>query len=167
VAGVRRGLVFGLAALALAACSAGPDANPATATNPPPVKLDDLDLKPYVGLPCRLLDGNPMADLRVTRRIDGASTDSNVGSCYLNIGEMDWSVTLEVATDAPDPADDAARIKIAGYPAVETKDDSTCEVHVRVGGPQQLSTLAHGPEACHLAENVAPSAIGTIKQRSP
>jgi hypothetical protein len=157
-------VLVGLAALGLAGCSAGPDTNPASATIPPPVKPVDLNLKPYVDGTCSLLDGQPIADLRVTRHVGAVPTDSNVGTCFLNVGEMDWSVTLEVATDSPDPADGPDKIKVAGYPAVETKDDTTCKVQVRVGGPQQLSTLAHGPDGCHLAENVATSAIGTIKQ---
>ena len=56
MAGLRRALVFGLAALALAACAATPDATPA------PVKLDDLDLKPYADKPCTLLSADQLSD---------------------------------------------------------------------------------------------------------
>ncbi|MFC0545336.1 DUF3558 family protein [Kutzneria chonburiensis] len=158
---MRRALVFGLAALALAGCSATSDANPA------PVKLDDLDLKPYVAKPCSLLTDDQRSDLGLTRPPVDHSTGPGIGTCFLTAGETDRTVTLEVATDWPDPSKIPDKIKIAGYPAVEIKGPTTCKVQVSVGGKQQISGFATGPKACHSAENVATSAIGTIKQHSP
>jgi hypothetical protein len=161
VAEVRRALVFGLAALALAACSANSDANPA------PVKLDDLDLLPYVDKPCSLLTADQRSDLGLTKPPVDHSTGPGIGTCFLTAGETDRTVTLEVATDWPDPKAIPDKIKIAGYPAVEMKTGTTCKVRVSVGGKQQLSGLATGANPCHSAEMVATSAIGTIKQHSP
>ena len=161
MAGVRTVLVIGLAALALAGCSAGSDANPA------PVKLDDLDLKPYVAKPCSLLTADQRSDLGLPKPGVDRSTAPNMGTCFLTAGETDRAVTLQLATDYPIPTAAPDKITIAGYPAVEIKSATACKVEVGVGGKEQVASLATGPEACHLAENVATSAIGTIKQHSP
>ena len=150
--------MFGLAALALAGCSSTPDAGP--------VKLDDLNLKPYLSEPCSLLDADQLSDLGIAKPGVDHPTTPSVGTCFLTPNETGRTVTLEVAIDWPKPKA-AGQLRIAGYPAVEIDTGQTCKVQVSVANTQQLSGLATGPDACHMAENVATSAIGSIKRQNP
>jgi len=156
---VRGLLLVGLAALALAGCSSQSDANPA------PVKLDDLNLTPYVGKPCSLLDADQLADLHIAKaEVDGIQT-SEVGTCVLTLSPT-TSGTLRAAVDRP-KSTVTFTMKIAGYPAAEGARDNGCGVAVSVSDTRQISVSVGGVNACHLAENVATSAIATIKRLSP
>ena len=58
--------------------------------------------------------------------------------------------------------------KVAGYPAHELPaENNSCAVWVVVADKQRLSASATGDNACHLAENAATSAIGSIKRQNP
>jgi hypothetical protein len=165
VAGLRRALVFGLAALALAGCSANPDANPA------PVKLDDLDLKPYADKPCTLLNADQLSEYRISKPgITDLSTcelkpddPAAVRPLLVSISIGDWGAAKHPRKVAGYPADENTE-KDAGLPA---NVPPMCIVRVLVAPKQQVVVSAGGEDPCHLAENVATSAIGTIKQHSP
>ena len=151
-------LVFGLAALALAACSAQSGANPA------PVKLDDLNLTPYLSKPCSLFDADQLSDLGMSKAAVGP-IQPNVSLCVLSTSGADVIVHLE--TSSPFPKADAGK-KVAGYPAHELPgNDKGCAVWVVVADKQRLAASATGENACHLAENAATAAIGSIKRQNP
>lgn len=151
-------LLFGLAALALAGCSSTSDAAP------PPVKLDDLNLQPYLAKPCSLLTADQLADLGIAKaETDGPQSDE-IATCLLTLSPT-TSGDLRLGVNRTDT--DPPTRKIAGYPAVEGPTDTGCAVRVDVAKSQQLGVSIGGPNACHLAENVATSAIGTIKRNSP
>jgi hypothetical protein len=155
---MRRLLLVGLAALALAGCSSQSDANPA------PVKLDDLNLTPYMGKPCSLFDADQLSNLGMSRAVVG-SIQPDISMCVLSTSGSDVIVHLE--TNAPFPKADAGR-KVAGYPAHELSgNDNSCAVWVVVADKQRIAANAKGGEACHLAENAATTAIASIKRLSP
>jgi hypothetical protein len=158
VARVRGLLLIGLAALALTACSSTPDANPA------PVRLDDLDLTHYLAKPCSLFDADQLSDLGMSRAAVG-SVQPDISLCVLSAANS--TVLVHLATNAPFPKADAGR-QVAGFPAHEVagKGDS-CAVWVIVADKQRISASSTGGDGCHLAENVATSAIATIKRLSP
>jgi hypothetical protein len=152
-------LVFGLAALALAACSAQSDANPA------PVKLDDLNLTPYLGKPCSLFDADQLSDLGIPKPGVDELTDADIGTCYLTPATTTATVMFRVTVHRPKGA--APTTKIAGYPAAEAPRSNGCALGVDVAAGQQIAVSAVGTDACHLAESVATSAIGAIKRQNP
>lgn len=148
--------MFGLAALALAGCSSPPD--------PGPVKLDDLNLTPYLSKPCSLFDADQLSDLGMIRAAVGP-IQPDVSVCVLSNASANVIVHLE--TNAPFPKADAGK-KVAGYPAHELPaENNSCAVWVVVADKQRLSASATGDNACHLAENAATSAIGSIKRQNP
>ena len=157
MAGLRRALVFGLAALALAACSANPDANPA------PVKLDDLDLKPYADKPCTLLTADQLSEYGIDK--PGRPSHTVCWEAPSDPTKMNFAVGVGLGGHSSA----TPKLKIAGYPASEGSDDTlkTCTVTVYVAATQQLVVTLTGENPCHSAEMVATSAIGTIKQHSP
>ncbi len=158
MARVRGALLFGLAALALAGCSSASDAAP------PPVRLDDLNLRPYLAKPCALLTADQLADLGIAKaEIDGPQSDE-IATCSLTLSPT-TSGDLRLGVNRPSPSPTTR--KIAGYPAAEGPTDTGCAVRVDVATSQQLVVTIGGPNACHLAESVATSAIGTIKRESP
>jgi Protein of unknown function (DUF3558) len=160
MARVTGAVVVGLAALALAGCSSTSDATP------PPIKLDDLNLKPYVAKPCSLFDADQLADLRMSRAAQGSSQPS-AAECDLAPSDPSGSgVVVRVQTDTPNPTA-GSRTKIAGYPALETHGTDDCTVRVVVADRQQIVATTKGENACHSAENVATTAIATIKRASP
>jgi hypothetical protein len=151
-------LVFGLAALALAACSAQSTANPA------PVKLDDLNLTPYLSKPCSLFDADQLSDLGMSKAVAGPA-QPNASLCALSTSGAEVIVHLD--TGDPFPKADAGK-KVAGYPAHELSgNDNSCGVWVVVADQQRLAANATGENACHLAENAATAAIGSIKRQNP
>jgi hypothetical protein len=158
-------LVFGLAALALAGCSANPDANPA------PVKLDDLDLKPYADKPCTLLSADQLSEYRLSKPGVAERT-----TCTLKPDDPTAVRPLMVSVSIGDWGAAKHPLKVAGYPADESTEKDAglagtvpkmCIVRVLVAPKQQVVVSTGGENPCHLAENVATSAIGTIKQHSP
>ncbi|MFC0431413.1 DUF3558 family protein [Kutzneria buriramensis] len=157
MARVKGLLLFGLTALALAGCSS-------TSAAPPPVKLDDLNVQPYMDKPCTLLDADQRSNLGITGP-GVAEQSGDFGTCALPTPT--GTVRLTVAVKRPKYP--STPIKIAGYPAEETTSDIGCAVGVQVAGTQQIGVVAAGPNtnSCHLAENVATSAIGTIKRNNP
>ena len=155
-----KGLVLiGLAALALAGCS-GPDAPPA------PVKLDDLNLTPYLTKPCSLFDADQLSNLRMNKAVAGPS-QPNVAECDLSptVPSAPGAI-LHVQTNTPNPTG-GVQTKIAGYPAVEKRGTDDCTVWVIVADRQQMVGTGTGDNACHSAENVATTAIATIKRANP
>jgi hypothetical protein len=161
VAAVRAGLLVGLAALALAGCSSGGDAAP------PPVKLDDLNLKPYADKPCTLLNADQLSEYG----IDKPGTPEQT-TCWLNPSDpAKTHYAVSVSIGSPDPAKQP--LKIAGYPADESGPGvpgtklKSCIVRVVVAPKQQVVVGSNGADSCHSAEMVATSAIATIKRNSP
>ncbi|MFI9381670.1 DUF3558 family protein [Kutzneria sp. NPDC052558] len=158
MAGVRVPLLVGLAALALAGCSSTSDANP------PPVKLDELDLTHYMSKPCSLFDADQLSDLGMSRAAVG-SIQPDLSMCVLSAAGS--NVIVHLATNSPFPKADAGR-QVAGFPAHEVAGkDTSCAVWVVVADTQRISASSTGGDGCHLAENVATSAIATIKRLSP
>ncbi|GAA3431919.1 DUF3558 family protein [Kutzneria kofuensis] len=155
-----RGLpLVGLAALVLAGCSA-------PAPTPAPVKLDDLDLTPYMGKPCSLFDADQLSDLGLTRPVERPE-QPNLSVCVLSAkdpGAFGAIVHLETRATAPKTDD---HTKVAGYPALERPGPKDCTVWVVVADHQRLMAETRGDNACHSAENVATSAIATIKRQNP
>ena len=158
MAGLRRLLVFGLAALALAGCSATPDANPA------PVRLDDLNLTPYLDKACSLFDADQLADLGVAK----AASDQETTSAGCVLTPKDRSVPdIVFALQTGQSAPKSTGARIAGYPAREQHTGGYCTVRVVVAPSQQIMANARGENDCHLAESVATTAIASIKRLSP
>ncbi len=155
---MRRLAVFGLAALALAGCSSTPDSSPA------PVRLDDLNLTPYLDKACSLFDADQLADLGVAR---AASDQETTGAgCVLTPKDRavpDVVFALQTRQSAPT----TTGTRIAGYPAQEQHTGVYCTVRVVVAPSQQIMANARGENDCHMAETVATTAIASIKRLSP
>jgi hypothetical protein len=155
---VRGLLVIGLAALALAGCSAAPD------TPPPPVKLDDLNLTPYLDKACSLFDADQLADLRIARAaVNDVVTKADCVLTPSDPAKPPIMFSLKTGTQPPT----GMATKVAGYPAVEQRTAGHCTVWVVVAPTQQIMADARGEEGCHSAETVATTAIATIKRLNP
>ncbi|WP_211766051.1 DUF3558 family protein [Kutzneria sp. CA-103260] len=154
---MSRLLVFGLAALALAGCSSTPDPNPA------PVRLDDLNLTPYLDKACSLFDADQLADLGVAQATSDQSTNAGCVLTPKDRSVPDIVFALQTGQAAPK----STGMKIAGYPAQEQHTGVYCTVRVVVAPSQQIMANARGENDCHLAESVATTAIASIKRLSP
>ena len=160
MAGVRRLLLVGLAAFTLAGCSTGTDAAPAQ------VKLDELNLTPYLDKACSLFDADQLANLGVVKAAPAPDGVMSKAACQLTPKDRTVpEIVFGLSTGQPAPKGTA--MKIAGYPAVEQHADGHCTVRVVVAPSQQIMADARGANACHLAEMVATSAIASIKRESP